>query len=109
VPDPKPLVVLRQARGLSQASVAKATGISQTLLWKLEHATRAPKGLRTALTLAAFYDVPVTDIWPEAAPVAHNRAAASPTPLPQHRPSRRAVSDRGVRRGSLKSGGKSKR
>jgi DNA-binding XRE family transcriptional regulator len=76
---------LRAERGLSQAALAKLAGISQTLLWKLEHRTKEPKGLRTAFALAEALHCAVSDIWPEAVP----------TTAPQHRRARGAVSGSG--------------
>jgi transcriptional regulator with XRE-family HTH domain len=81
----KPLVRFREARGLSQAGLAKLAGISQTLLWKLEHRDHTPKGLRTALALAAALGVEVVDLWPDAAPVV---GKARPRPGPQPSPNK---------------------
>ncbi len=70
------LKTLREAHGLSQAALAARAGVSQAMISKLETGENEPKGLRTALAVAAVLAVEVTAIWP----------AASPHPRPQHRP-----------------------
>jgi DNA-binding XRE family transcriptional regulator len=93
------LVALREAHGYSQAVLARLAGISQTLLWKLERRNHTPKGLKTALALADVFRVPITDIWPGAAPA---------TTSPQHRPSAGVKRRRLPSRNSAKNQGKSK-
>ena len=89
--------MLRETAGLSQAKLAKLAHVSQTLLWKLEHRTKEPKGLRTAFALAEALDCAVSDIWPEAVP----------TTSPQHRVAARPVRRRKPSRNSAKKTGKS--
>jgi transcriptional regulator with XRE-family HTH domain len=100
VANPK-LTALRKARGYSGRKLAELAGISQPLLWKLEHdpKSRTPKGLKTALAIAAVLRVKVLDIWPDAAP----------QPRPQQRVRRKASAVADRRSETLENRGKRKR
>lgn len=53
----------RQKAGLSLQGLADCLGCSRTNIWEQEKATANPT-LKTAYSIAAVLDVPVTDIWP---------------------------------------------
>lgn len=100
--DVSPLTRWRIARGFTQNGLAKRVGIAQPTLWELEQSQRAPKGLRTALALAAALEVPVEALWPEVTP------QRGPQPQPARRVSRRQQPSPTVAkiRGRAKSGEK---
>lgn len=76
-PIPSNLAALRKARGLSTYQLAELSGVKQPLISRYEHRT-APKGLKSALAIAAALRVKVLDIWPAASP------QRRPTPRPSH-------------------------
>lgn len=53
----------REKAGLSLQGLADCLGCSKTNIWELEKTTANPT-LKTAYSIAAVLDVPVTDIWP---------------------------------------------
>ena len=88
------LKALREARGLSGAALARLSGVPQPMVSRFERSTM-PKGLASALAIAAVLRVKVTDIWPEADPKRHNAVT-------QRCPARPAVSQRQRARTSTK-------
>jgi transcriptional regulator with XRE-family HTH domain len=92
------LARLRKARGLSQPKLAALAGISQPVLWRYERGDNEPKGLKSALALAAVLRCKVTDIWPHLAPQR----------VPKHRRPHRAPTGAGRRRTTLKNQGPAK-
>lgn len=87
-----PLAALRKARGLTQPQLARLAGISQPVLWRYERGDNEPKGLRSALALAAVLRVKVTTIWPHLAPTTapqHRRPTAARSGTSRHRPAPR--------------------
>lgn len=77
------LRMVRKAKGLTQAAVADAAGISQAYLGRLEVGAYAPT-LRVARALAAALGSPLDALWPpntpKIRPLRARRAKPSPTP-----------------------------
>lgn len=60
--DSEKIVLLRRAKGLNQAELARKAGIKQPSLWALEHAvTKKPKA-ETLMRVATALGVPLREI-----------------------------------------------
>ena len=57
------LRVARKMHGLSLADVARAVGVTPVMMMNYESGSSAPS-VTKALKIAAFYGVPVSDLWP---------------------------------------------
>ena len=79
------LAYWRTRRGLTQEQLAALAGVTQAAVSQMERAQRAPKGLYSALRLAAACGTTVEAIWPDARLVV---GKSRPTTEPQHRPNR---------------------
>lgn len=79
MPSVSNLAALRKAAGLSTRQLAARSGVTQAVVSRYEH-WHAPKGLKSALAIAAALRVPALAIWPD----------ARPQPNTKHRPSKAA-------------------
>lgn len=61
------LVQLRQAKKMSQAELARATGIEVGFLCRMERG-KVPIGAKAALTLSNFFEVPISLLYRQAPP-----------------------------------------
>ena len=99
------LASARKRRGLSQRELAQASGLSVSLIRKIEQGEREDTRLETARKLAAALGVPTTTL-ADQAPLDQPRAASGDLWVqsrqaiiqPQRRPTRAAVPGTGGRR-----------
>lgn len=82
----------RLAKGLTQAQLGAAVGITQGDVSHLERGTHLPSGLRKALAIAKALDTTVEQLWPRLTPTVVGKPA--PTTKPQLRVRRMAVRGR---------------
>lgn len=91
------LKAIRERRGLSQQELAERVGLSQPALSKLERGKHAPKGLASALAIAAVLRVSVRTIWPGAA-TTDATTTAPPRRMPSHTAARNRTENSGESR-----------
>ena len=94
------LAYWRTRRGLTQEQLAALAGVTQAAVSQMERAQRAPKGLYSALRLAAACGTTVEAIWPDARSNTRHR--------PQHRPAKPATRERMRARKTAKNQGPAK-